>query len=86
MCEPDFTVLQPTELEQISNEGSIRKWIEGKGKGQMVRWAGSIVQLLQRKNQEWEEVKILGRDMKGKLPEGWALEFSGGKVVESRLE
>lgn len=70
MCEPDFTVLQPAELKQVSNEGLIQKWIEGQGQGQMVRWAGSIVQLLQRKNQQWEEVRILGRDMKGKLPEG----------------
>lgn len=82
MCEPNFTVLLASEAEQVSKEGSIRKWIEGKN--QTVHWAGSTVQLLQQnEDQQWREAKILGRDMKGMLPRGWALEFSGGKVVES---
>jgi hypothetical protein len=63
------------------NNGSPRKWIEGRD--QSIFWADSVVRLLRKDGDEWEEVKELESSMKGVLPRDWALEFSGGKVQES---
>lgn len=47
-------------------------------------WNNCAIRLLKKKGDEWEEVKELEPSMMGLLPRDWVLEFSGGKVQESR--
>jgi hypothetical protein len=77
-----FKTLTPTEIKEVEDVGTDRKWIEGNG--QRISWAHSTAQLLTKEkgDKDWREVKILDASMKGLLPRNWALEFSGGKVRE----
>jgi hypothetical protein len=81
-----FEALSQQEIENVLEKGYTRKWIEGAG--QKISWADSTTQILKKDTdgpEEWKEVKVLGRNMKGFLPRNWALEFSSGrsgKVLE----
>jgi hypothetical protein len=78
-----FQTLSSADAEEVMNSGSIRKWIEGGG--QSVSWAEASAQLLNKGNEdnEWTVVTTLGTNMKGFLPKNWALQFSGGRVIEA---
>lgn len=76
-----FIELTPEEVDVVSQEGKMRRWIEGKNR--TVSWSGCDgVELFRYEDDDWQKVHILGPSMKGLLPLNWALMFSGGNVVD----
>lgn len=80
--KPDFTPLTDAEIKTTMDQGQDRTWVAGRG--QTVIWANCVgVRLYRRKDGRWVGVENLQNSMHGLLLQDVAIQFAGGKVVES---